>query len=539
LRISLSWHRLSALYSAPSGDRVTRAPVDAAGVKGAWPIFLFMLFGTAAVAALQQFAVLRPNHDVSWMLIAAARLIDGGAYVKDIYEVNAPLAVFIYCPGALLAKWFGLDPWTAFLIASYALIAASLLASGVLLARLFPERPGLAGALLLVAAIIFLILPGFEFGQREHYAVILFLPYAIAAALEDSVGPVRPRSLMVGICLAAAVGALIKPFFVLLPAAIFVSRIIQTRSLLAALRRIDVATFVVAGLGYLLLLLVIYPGWMQIMLATVTLYQDLYSHPRFTLGIAVLGGGTAGILIVSGWLTVRSRAEIVLTRYTALLAVAAVAIFALQEKGWKYQYFPLVAFVLFSSAVFILGSLSEPIPAGAIGRRTRWSIAAAGLLLVAMLLPHSEPAWSKLDYYKRLPVYAETERMAPGRPVLVISAGLSAAFPWVLMQNRVWPSRFPSMWLLKSIDSALSHTANRARREKLSTLRQQIAGMLLEDIERYRPALVLVDINTADRFSNGSFSYLAYFQSAPSFAAIREKYRRTGQVDHFAIFSPR
>ena len=542
MKFSLSWHRLSARRSAPGSERVTEppaGPTDDAHVKGTWPVFLVMLLGIAAIAAVQQFGVLRPNHDVTWMLIAAARLIGGGAYVKDVYEVNAPLAVFIYCPGALLAKWSGLEPWTAFLITSYALIAASLLTCGVLLAQLFPGRPGLAGALLLVAAIIFLILPGYEFGQREHYTVILFLPYVIAAAFEDSVGLVRPRRLMIGLSLAAAIGALIKPFFVLFPAAIFVSRVIQARSLPVALRRIDVAVFVAVGLAYLFLLLVIYPGWIQIMLATVTLYQDVHSHLRFTLGVAVLGAGTAGILIVSSWLTGRPRAETILTRYAALVAVAAVAIFVLQEKGWKYQYFPLVAFVLFASAVFILASLSEQMPAGAIGRRIRWFAAAGGLLLVAVLLPRSEPIWSKLAYYKHLPFYVEMKQMAPGRPVLVISSDLNAAFPWVPMQHRVWPTRFSSLWLLKGTDFALSHTVDRARREKLSALRQRVARMLLADIERYHPALALVDMNTGDRFSKGQFDYLAYFQSAPSFAPIREKFRRTGQVGHFAIFARR
>lgn len=344
---------------------------------------------------------------------------------------------------------------------------------------------------------------------------------------------------MIGLSLAAAIGALIKPFFVLFPVAIFISRVIQSRSLPIALRRIDVAVFVAVGLSYLFLLLVIYPGWIQMMLATVTVYQDAKSHLRSTLGVAVLGAGTAGMLIVSGWLTARPRAETILTRYAALVAVAAVTIFVLQAKGWKYQYFPLVAFVLFASAVFFLASFSEQMPANAIGRRTRWFAAAGGLLLIAILLPRIEPYWSKLDYFKRQPFYVEMKRMAPGQPILVISSDLNAAFPWVPMQNRVWPSRFPSLWLLKGVDFALSHTVDRARRERLSTLRQQIVRMLRDDIERYRPALVLVDMNTDDRWTKGQFSFLAYFQSAPSFAPIREKYRRTGQVDHFAIFSRR
>ena len=81
------------------------------------------------------------HHDVTWMAISAKRLLDGGTYVSDIYEVNAPLAIFLYGPAALLAKWTGIHLWPMVIAETLILTAFSVLATGVLLRRLYPHDP--------------------------------------------------------------------------------------------------------------------------------------------------------------------------------------------------------------------------------------------------------------------------------------------------------------------------------------------------------------------------------------------------------------
>lgn len=505
---------------------------------GSKPILALTALSLVAVAAYRQVFYFHPNHDVSWFLIAASRMIEGGVYVDDIYEVNAPLAVLIYCPAALLATWTGLGLWTSFLIASFALIAAAVLACGFLFGRLFPADPGLRGALMLLVAAVLFLLPGYEFGQREHYAVILLLPFVVAAAVEDAAGTLRPRSLLVGLALAGAVGALIKPFFVLFPALIFGSRMVQERSF-RFLGRADFLSFLLFGLGYLVLLLTVFRGWIDIMLDTATLYRSAYDHVRLTLGTAVLGSGAAGGLVLASMLAHRPRPGALLIRHTALAALAAVAIFVFQAKGWKYQYLPVMSFLLVSAGVFMLGCIAQPAGALTAGRVKRWTVAAACLALVAFYFVRSEFRPSSIALYEQQPIYAMTSTLVPGQAAHVLSSGMSSTFSLVLMQRRPWSSRFPCLWMLKANDFALRNARDAEERATLTAFRQKIVGMIVADFERYDPALVLIDLRINDGIANDDFHFLTFFQTEPALEPVRRRFRQVGQAGHYAVFLSR
>jgi len=58
---------------------------------------------------------------------------------------------------------------------------------------------------------------GYDFGQREHLAVLMSLPYLAVAALRLQPAPVS-RSWRSGVALVAAIGFAIKPHFLLVPA---------------------------------------------------------------------------------------------------------------------------------------------------------------------------------------------------------------------------------------------------------------------------------------------------------------------------------
>jgi hypothetical protein len=61
----------------------------------------------AAAMLLQQHLPL--NLDVSWLLIAGARVLDGERFYVDIVEINPPMAVSAYLPAIVLARATGLD----------------------------------------------------------------------------------------------------------------------------------------------------------------------------------------------------------------------------------------------------------------------------------------------------------------------------------------------------------------------------------------------------------------------------------------------
>jgi hypothetical protein len=165
-----------------------------------------------AVAAAAVAAQLRDeaNSDVSWLLTAAQRLADGR---PDYFEFNPPGATFTYLPSIWLARLSGLSPEAAcdFMVAAVAALSLGL--ATLALGPRFTARHN-APLLATIAAVIFLVLPAFAFGEREHLGAMLLLPWiaVVAARLEGSTPPVWLRAcagIAGGLCI------VIKPHFAL------------------------------------------------------------------------------------------------------------------------------------------------------------------------------------------------------------------------------------------------------------------------------------------------------------------------------------
>src|SRR5581483_8490869 len=121
-----------------------------------WPA---RLIGWGAVAALV--LVLHwhafESEDVSWLLVAADRLIDGGRWGTDILEINTPGAVLLYLPAALAARWFPIAPlqacalWITAILVTCSLVAAHVFA---LVCRLPPKSPQATMAGLVIFSVL-------------------------------------------------------------------------------------------------------------------------------------------------------------------------------------------------------------------------------------------------------------------------------------------------------------------------------------------------------------------------------------------------
>jgi hypothetical protein len=52
--------------------------------------------------------VVAANTDVSWLLIAGERMLDGQRLYADILETNPPMSVLVYIPAILIGRAMGL-----------------------------------------------------------------------------------------------------------------------------------------------------------------------------------------------------------------------------------------------------------------------------------------------------------------------------------------------------------------------------------------------------------------------------------------------
>ena len=151
------------------------------------------------------------NWDVSWLLEVTRRLLSGGCYSQNFIETNPPLILFLYAIPILLTSWIG-NLVSNFLIFIYAISLLSLSLSYLLLKKIMTND--VLGRTLFFLGLVFgeLVLPSYEFGQREHLTLMFIMPYLLLISLNTLQFPWYLRftaGLMAGI------GFSIKPHFLI------------------------------------------------------------------------------------------------------------------------------------------------------------------------------------------------------------------------------------------------------------------------------------------------------------------------------------
>jgi hypothetical protein len=131
-------------------------------------IGLTLAIGALAVALQARFGLL---GDVSWLITADEKWLDGEVPYRDFIEINPPASLLLYWPAIALARLVGVSPEFAVSAFGFLSIAAGLGLSAAILGR-----AGLIGRIgplgFGVALIALAILPGQSFCERDQLAAL-------------------------------------------------------------------------------------------------------------------------------------------------------------------------------------------------------------------------------------------------------------------------------------------------------------------------------------------------------------------------------
>jgi hypothetical protein len=157
------------------------------------------------------------SWDVSALLHATEKLLEGGNYIDDFFIPNPPMILYLYVPPVVVAKLLHVSitvvfPVYIFLLAVCSFVVCYKLINQIFLKQDWPQRYIFAALL----ASIFLIIPIYEFGQRDYLLVVMAMPYLLAMGCRLEAKPVS-CSLAIAIGVLAGFGVAIKPQFLLLP----------------------------------------------------------------------------------------------------------------------------------------------------------------------------------------------------------------------------------------------------------------------------------------------------------------------------------
>ena len=494
--------------------------------------------------ASQYYATSVLNHDVSWFIVAARRLVEGGRFGSDIYELNAPGAVLIYVPAAWLWK---LTAWPVELVlVGYvlALTALCLALIGWLLRReLGPGGGQLRDAYLLFAAAVLLTLPVSDFGQREHLIVILMLPYCLTQALVGEGTP--PPALFRGSAAAlAAIAISIKPIYVPFPLLLMAVQA-QHLGLRRVFASIEMGVFLALGTVYLASVVFLFPEWIEIARRASQLYGAYGNAEYFSWStVKWLGLALPPLAIAAGLnhASIRSRNPVLHRWVNALLLFAALALllYVVQKRGWSYHRLPVkLVLGMALGACLVTGARCFTRPA--IEAAAVWALAivAAAATLLSLTQARKDPKQA----YRDTDLAQVVSRLANPPVVSFFATSLGPAFPLVTELGLDWGSRFPCLWTLAGLryQELLREAGPRQGEQalsaaELSALEEEIVAMVVADLDRYQPSLVVVDERERKQAVDPDFDILARLSQHARFREAWRPYTKTETSGPYVMY---
>lgn len=458
------------------------------------------------------------KDDIAWLLHIAQDVLRGKRLYVDDIEINPPLVIWLLLLPAELGRLTGLS----------AALFAELFFSGTIVGCAYWSARLLRGYSALFACwppvfaaigIVLLIIPGVEFGQREHLLVAAALPYLCLVAQR-----LRQRQATTAQALGcgtlAAIGCALKPHYAI--AFLGLEALAAARGLRPW--RTEAICMAVLLLGYATAVVAIFPPYLHVI---IPLARDLYGASDVPLGILLLRSRTLllGLAVLLGLCLRRTgwtRRDPLFLALTVFACGATLACFA-EDKDWFYHRLPAAITVVLALAYWTTATLADrALP----GRRKLAALAIAACALGAFAGAAADRLTPRLELAlgERTALENRIETLikrSGAHRYMAFSQSLSPAFPVVDTTGVVWTSRFDSMWALRG---ALWY-AGQGKGASPWSVRRWIVTDFVEGC----PDLVIVD----DR---DGLDYIRVLSALPEFAAAWSGYRQVAAFSGIRAF---
>ncbi len=427
---------------------------------------LLLIASVAMLGLVPQF-LSRINGDSAFLLYAADQMLHGARLYVDILEVNPPLIVWMSLVPAALARVSGLDPILIYRLLVTGLLTLSVIGTMRVLGGSSADGRAVREASVTTLAITFVlfVLPRLDWGEREHLALALMLPW-LAVALRRVEGRKVSKRMGLVTGLVAGLGIALKPHFVL----VWVGREVAVRLGGSTARRLGVPSLeslVAAGVcvAYLIAAFIFTPEYFPLVrelagpysrfIRATVLQTMLGPAPAVALTAIVLAVGLRKLVWrpdgVDG--QAGSRGSRLAASVTVLVCVTAAwsVVALLQLKGFRYHWYPAMAL-----GFLLLWQLALVARGVHISFTSRLFRAVGTAVVVTTVVVTSwgalrqaakplAPEWDA-DPSIGLLLEALKGRVEPGDTLAVLSPNMASGFPLTNYLGTVWPLRLPHVW---------------------------------------------------------------------------------------------
>jgi hypothetical protein len=510
------------------------------------PVTRRPLFWIAAVAALFLMTAAAVftrslNLDVAWHLYLARAVRGGARLYRDVADTNPPLIVFLNMLPVWLTDVLRLSPAHGLNLFVIAAAAGSVTVCSRLIPRIWtgisPEAVGL-----IVAAVAFCVMPfvKFDFGQREHFAVLLLLPYVWLAAVPGARIQSRLGPILIGV--AGGLGFVMKPHFLLAWGLLELMVIARERFSARALLRPAFIAALATALGYVAFIVLFVPAYLEVFNDVRRFYGGLDSPVSVLVRLPDVGTWIAAAALLTAFRLQADAARPVFVLFA--VATGFVAAGLLQFKGWSYHMYPGRVFLVLYFIVLALALLQS---APALQTVLRGGLRSVCLVIVGGLLATSARylAESRNPTGPDLvaPLVELINKQSPHGPIAQISmrTQLYPAFPAAIEAGVKWSLRFPTQFYLPGLyekelelpDSELSFRAPSA----MSEVERRYFTEFVDNLCAAPPSVLIIEPPTPHApAGRRSLDLVAYYGQDPRFRQLFAGYTPIGRLGSFNIY---
>lgn len=441
--------------------------------------------------------------DMAWLSLAAEKFLAGERMTASFHDNNPPLSYLIYSPVALLAH-AGWPLWDAALAygVSIALLFTALLA---LVAR---KGWGLKGggywALIIGYLLPLTFLFQGELGNKDYLIAAALPPFLLAQMVVTDKG--RPVKWYIGLTLVLATPfVLLKPHYGLLPVCLLLHRFFKGRKFRVVYDP-DFLCLAVGGVIYAAITFIWFHDYLTDVLwdVSIGLYAGTIMHDVFKTAALMIS--FSATLIVLAFFTDAAETDKKLVKFLALMTLAAVIPFATQMKGFSLHMIPYLALCCPAVLVLMMQYLAV--------NRVREIILIGGVLAAGYAYICVNNVTTHDDFRRSEFAAKIHEQATPVGGFVMQDRTTNVAIPLAVYMDIPHASRFSSLWFV-------SHLAAR----KDASLTAYYAGMMAEDLNRYKPEVVALYHDPAPQDD-----LLALFATNERFRQAWVPYRNAGVV---------
>ncbi len=454
------------------------------------------------------------NGNISWLMIAAERLLNGQSLSGHIYETNPPLSIVLYTPHVLLSHITGVAKVD--IVYPFTLLCALL--STLSIYKII--KPWVVITDHQKASLLFGYFAAVTIGttlsisEREHYIALALVPF-ILCQYNLSHNIKTPNLIIWPVLIIGAAIILVKPHYGIVPSYFLLQRLLKDKNI-NTIFKVDFWSLSVMTSLYALLLATIFSDYItDIFHDVVTLY---FGHPDITTTMK-----TAEMFLVVFFLMPaielfqkdlsKEQRRLLFTFYCGCLL--CLIPYFVQMKGYYYHMVP--AYVFFLCGLTLSLSLRMPSIFKNIPIMQSLIPAIAILSFLNVFSQLSTNVLTK-DEIKELPIshYLQKECTQPCT-FYAFHGDIETFIPISFALRYEFGSRFSAYWFLPELVKGLNSDKN----SKYDLIHYKYSTLVARDFEYYKPSLLLIHRNihiTPD----GAFEYTKFFKNNTKFKRIIE-----------------